>query len=71
MICRVLLRETKRVNKPATEKMELFGVKGTNTEESACTGVVKGKLNGEQVRVHANDAKIKQLHSSKQTCDEE
>lgn len=53
--------------------MELFGVKGTDTEESACTGLVKGKLNGEQVRVRASDAKIKQLHSnsSKQTCDEE
>lgn len=34
-------------------------------------GVVKGKLNGEQVKVHTNDAKIKQLHSSKKMCSEE
>lgn len=26
-------------------------MKGINTEESACTGAVKGKLNEEQVRV--------------------
>lgn len=34
-------------------------------------GVVKGKPNGEQVKVHTNDAKIKQLHSSKKTRNEE
>lgn len=46
-------------------------MKGTDTEEFACTGVVKGKLNGEQVRVYSHDAKIKQLHSRKQMCNEE
>lgn len=43
---------TKRKREKKTiEKVELFGMKGINTEESACTGAVKGKLNEEQVRV--------------------
>lgn len=67
----------KKRNKPrkrkqtTTEKVERFGIKGTDTEESACTGVVKGKQNGEQVRIPRKDAKIKQLHSSKQACKKE
>lgn len=61
----------KKGNKPETAKVECFGIKGTDTEESAWTGVVKGKQNGEQVRAPRNGAKIKQLHSSKQACNEE
>lgn len=74
--CLVVLEGKKETNqekgnKPTTEKVEWFGIKGTDTEESACTGVVKGKQNGEQVRIPRKDAKIKQLHSSKQACKKE
>lgn len=58
-------------NKPAPEKVECFGIKDTDTEESAWIWVVKDKQNGEQVRTPRNDGKTKQLHSSKQVCNKE
>lgn len=39
-------REKKPQTKPATKKVELFGMKGTDTEESACTGVLKASWMG-------------------------
>lgn len=49
----------KKGNKPATEKVDFFGMKGTDTQESAWIGIVKGKQNGERVRSPTKDAKIK------------